>query len=175
MDVADALQQSTIRTGRTPLAPLPASSPKRVVGINGRTSAEPETSPPRVCSFRLPLTTPRTAPRGVDPVMISGRRPDRAIGRDHGDGDIYARQPSLTPDFHARRQLRGACGCCAADCLPSRRMHQQHYRSGRGRDGVLGSMSLNVPDSRPATVGAAQLVSHSCDQRERILKELVES
>ena len=27
-------------SGRTPLAPLPASSPKRLGGINGRTSAE---------------------------------------------------------------------------------------------------------------------------------------
>ena len=38
----------------TPLAPLPASGPKRPIGINGRTFAEPETSLPEVCSFQLP-------------------------------------------------------------------------------------------------------------------------
>ena len=51
---------------RTPVAPLPASSPTRPVGINGRTSAPPDSSLPdvcsfqlpKVCSFRLPLTTP---------------------------------------------------------------------------------------------------------------------
>ena len=47
---------STRVSGRTPLAPLPASSLKRVGEINGRTSAEPETSPSEVCSFQLPLT-----------------------------------------------------------------------------------------------------------------------
>ena len=41
---------------RTPVAPLPASSPKRPTGINGRTSAPPEMYLPEVCSFRLPLT-----------------------------------------------------------------------------------------------------------------------
>ena len=49
---------------RTPVAPLPASSPTRPVGINGRTSAPPDSSLPdvcscqlpKVCSFRLPLT-----------------------------------------------------------------------------------------------------------------------
>jgi len=41
-------------SGRTPLAPLPASSPKRLDGINGKTSAEPGTSPSEVCSFQLP-------------------------------------------------------------------------------------------------------------------------
>ena len=41
---------------RTPVAPLPASSPTRPVGINGRTSAPPDSSLPDVCSFRLPLT-----------------------------------------------------------------------------------------------------------------------
>ena len=39
---------------RTPVAPLPASSPKRPTGITGRMSAPPETSSPGVCSFRLP-------------------------------------------------------------------------------------------------------------------------
>ena len=51
---------------RTPVAPLPASSPTRPVGINGRTSAPPDSSLPdvcscqlpKVCSFRLPLTKP---------------------------------------------------------------------------------------------------------------------
>ena len=42
---------------RTPVAPLPASTPKRPTGITGRTSAPPETSSPEVCSFQLPLTT----------------------------------------------------------------------------------------------------------------------
>ena len=42
---------------RTPVAPLPASTPKRPRGITGRTSAPPETSSPEVCSFQLPLTT----------------------------------------------------------------------------------------------------------------------
>ena len=41
---------------RTPVAPLPASSPTRPVGINGRTSAPPDSSLPDVCSCRLPLT-----------------------------------------------------------------------------------------------------------------------
>ena len=44
---------------RTPVAPLPASSPTRPVGINGRTSAPPDSSLPDVCSFRLPLTRGR--------------------------------------------------------------------------------------------------------------------
>ena len=39
---------------RTPVAPLPASSPTRPVGINGRTSAPPDSSLPDVCSFQLP-------------------------------------------------------------------------------------------------------------------------
>ena len=39
---------------RTPVAPLPASSPKRPTGINGRTSAPPEMYLPEVCSFQLP-------------------------------------------------------------------------------------------------------------------------
>ena len=39
---------------RTPVAPLPASSPTRPTGITGRMSAPPETSSPGVCSFRLP-------------------------------------------------------------------------------------------------------------------------
>ena len=39
---------------RTPVAPLPASSPKRPTGITGRMSAPPETSSPGVCGFRLP-------------------------------------------------------------------------------------------------------------------------
>ena len=39
---------------RTPVAPLPASSPKRPTSINGRTSAPPEMYLPEVCSFRLP-------------------------------------------------------------------------------------------------------------------------
>ena len=55
---------------RTPVAPLPASSPKRPTDINGRTSAPPEMylpdvttscsfQLPKVCSFRLPLTITR--------------------------------------------------------------------------------------------------------------------
>ena len=43
-------------SGRTPVAPLPASDPKRPADINGRTSDPPEASSPEVCSFRLPLT-----------------------------------------------------------------------------------------------------------------------
>ena len=39
---------------RTPVAPLPASSPTRPVGITGRTSAPPDSSLPEVCSFQLP-------------------------------------------------------------------------------------------------------------------------
>ena len=39
---------------RTPVAPLPASSPTRPTGITGRMSAPPETSSPEVCSFQLP-------------------------------------------------------------------------------------------------------------------------
>ena len=39
---------------RTPVAPLPASSPKRPTSITGRMSAPPEMSSPEVCSFRLP-------------------------------------------------------------------------------------------------------------------------
>ena len=39
---------------RTPVAPLPASSPTRPTGITGRMSAPAETSSPEVCSFRLP-------------------------------------------------------------------------------------------------------------------------
>ena len=39
---------------RTPVAPLPASSPKRPTDINGRTSAPPEMYLPDVCSFQLP-------------------------------------------------------------------------------------------------------------------------
>ena len=39
---------------RTPVAPLPASSPTRPTGITGRMSAPPETSSPGVCSVRLP-------------------------------------------------------------------------------------------------------------------------
>ena len=45
---------STRVSGRTPLAPLPASGPKRLGSFNGRTSAEHETSLPKVCSFQLP-------------------------------------------------------------------------------------------------------------------------
>ena len=47
---------STRVSGRTPLAPLPASGPKRLGSFNGKTSAEHETSLPKVCSFQLPLT-----------------------------------------------------------------------------------------------------------------------
>ena len=58
---------------RTPVAPLPASSPTRPTGITGRMSAPPETSSPEVCSFRLPqmcgfrlpLTHASTAGRGA--------------------------------------------------------------------------------------------------------------
>ena len=38
----------------TPVAPLPASSPTRPTGINGRTSPPPDSSLPEVCSFQLP-------------------------------------------------------------------------------------------------------------------------
>ena len=44
-------------SGRTPVAPLPASDPKRPADVNGRTSDPPEASSPEVCSFRLPLTS----------------------------------------------------------------------------------------------------------------------
>ena len=58
---------------RTPVAPLPASSPTRPVGINGRTSAPPDSSLPdvcsfqlpKVCSFRLPLTGAAGQSRGL--------------------------------------------------------------------------------------------------------------
>ena len=72
---------------RTPVAPLPASSPTRPTGINGRTSAPPEMylpevcsfQLPKVCSFRLPLTpdTPptRLVPRRSRNARISGTIP----------------------------------------------------------------------------------------------------
>ena len=54
---------------RTPVAPLPASSPKRPTGINGRTSAPPEMYLPEVCSFQLPkvcsFRLPLTADAGL--------------------------------------------------------------------------------------------------------------
>ena len=43
-------------SGRTPVAPPPASGLKRPAGINGRTSAPTRMSLPEVCSLRLPLT-----------------------------------------------------------------------------------------------------------------------
>ena len=64
---------------RTPVAPLPASSPTRPTGITGRMSAPPETSSPEVCSFRLPqmcgFRLPLTA--WVDTALTST---DRANG-----------------------------------------------------------------------------------------------
>ena len=67
---------------RTPVAPLPASSPKRPTSINGRTSAPPEMylpeacsfQFPKVCSFRLPLTALPAARR---PLAHAGRRRGR--------------------------------------------------------------------------------------------------
>ena len=41
-------------SGWTPVATLPASNPKRPLGINARTSAPPATSLQKVCSFQLP-------------------------------------------------------------------------------------------------------------------------
>ena len=72
---------------RTPVAPLPASSPTRPTGITGRMSAPPETSSPGVCSvrlpqmcgFRLPLTE-RPADPSVPPLGILDRHPDHARG-----------------------------------------------------------------------------------------------
>ena len=60
---------------RTPVAPLPASSPTRPVGINGRTSAPPDSSLPDVCSFQLPKVCSFRLPLTIDP---SGSIPARA-------------------------------------------------------------------------------------------------
>ena len=64
---------------RTPVAPLPASSPTRPTGITGRMSAPPETSSPGVCSFRLPqmcgFRLPLTpSSRGLTTAMDGRRR-----------------------------------------------------------------------------------------------------
>ena len=45
----------TLVSGRTPVVPLPASSPKRPGGDNGTTSAELERSHLEACRFQLPL------------------------------------------------------------------------------------------------------------------------
>ncbi len=66
---------------RTPVAPLPASSPKRPTSINGRTSAPPEMylpeacsfQFPKVCSFRLPLTNSPQQTRLVGYLRIIGK------------------------------------------------------------------------------------------------------
>ena len=60
---------------RTPVAPLPASSPTRPVGITGRTSAPPDSSLPYVCSFQLPKVCSFRLPLTIDP---SGSIPARA-------------------------------------------------------------------------------------------------
>ena len=59
----------------TPVAPLPASSPKRTAGINGRTSDPPATSSPEVCSFRLLMTI--RAYRRASPIAAPVPRPAR--------------------------------------------------------------------------------------------------
>ena len=60
---------------RTPVAPLPASSPTRPTGITGRMSAPPETSSPGVCGFRLPQMCGFRLPLTVDsrPIRRSAR------------------------------------------------------------------------------------------------------
>ena len=71
---------------RTPVAPLPASSPKRPTGINGRTSAPPEMYLPEVCSFQLPkvcsFRLPLTARRRV--VGVAQARAPVAVPGDPG-------------------------------------------------------------------------------------------
>ena len=75
---------------RTPVAPLPASSPTRPTGITGRMSAPPETSSPGVCSFRLPqmcgFRLPLSLITGVDKPLTA------VVGR-----DAVARAPCDSP------------------------------------------------------------------------------
>ena len=70
---------------RTPVAPLPASSPKRPTGITGRMSAPPETSSPEVCSFRLPQMCGFRLPltHVVHPAAFAVHRDANARLREH--------------------------------------------------------------------------------------------
>ena len=103
--------------GWTPVAPLPASSPTRPTGITGRMSAPPETSSPGVCSFRLPLTARRQAPRNGASILDSareignsrrtgaGRHGQHEYGRERNDQpphDVVAR--IVTGPHDANRQ-----------------------------------------------------------------------
>ena len=81
---------------RTPVAPLPASSPTRPTGITGRMSAPPETSSPGVCSFRLPLTAPTGRPAGS--LGWAGLANSFYwIDPKNGIGGVYATQIDLAP------------------------------------------------------------------------------
>ena len=107
---------------RTPVAPLPASSPTRPVGINGRTSAPPDSSLPDVCSFRLPLTgAGRRRParwNGVGRYRPRGGRVccGRVGGHLPGNGRFcrLCRRPPWAADRQPRRLQIGADRLAAA-------------------------------------------------------------
>ena len=116
---------------RTPVAPLPASSPTRPTGITGRMSAPPETSSPEVCSFRLPLTTPGATSTASG--LVS--RCPRPGGLYDGD-DEASRVPGKPTRTHATRSDSGEVAAFTAsetrrDDLPSntrrRPSHSMHF------------------------------------------------
>ena len=83
---------------RTPVAPLPASSPTRPTGITGRMSAPPETSSPGVCSFSVAtnvrfsvaIDTEHLASDGAKPQVLRWYRRAKATTRGGKDGEESA-------------------------------------------------------------------------------------
>ena len=134
---------------RTPVAPLPASSPTRPVGITGRTSAPPDSSLPEVCSFQLPkvcsFRLPLTSPAESDflALMRACFRRWKDLLSSEGNcvlvmGDACSRENrSALPD--AVTQLARESGFVFADhrtdVIPSDR---------RVRQGITGSLSETI-------------------------------
>ena len=117
---------------RTPVAPLPASSPKRPTGINERTSAQPEMYLPEVCSFRLPLTTGRVRNLGRG----SCRDADHTasdLSRSATGGDTSGRRVTgaQSYDLGAVSQLGGAFGSARSITTPAPRRFQLSHRRER--------------------------------------------
>ena len=90
---------------RTPVAPLPASSPKRPTGITGRMSAPPETSSPEVCGFRLPLTSGRQWLADAHEALDAAVAAAYGWSADISDDEVLRELLALTHGL-ARRILR---------------------------------------------------------------------
>ena len=124
---------------RTPVAPLPASSPTRPTGITGRMSAPAETSSPEVCSFRLPqmcgFRLPLTTPGATSTASGLVSRCPPPGGLYDGD-DEASRVPGKPTRTHATRSDPGEVAASTAsetrrDDLPSnarrRPSHSMHF------------------------------------------------